>query len=33
MLKRLFQWQLLAAFIFTVFATACISGFAIELLM
>ncbi|NVK26023.1 MAG: permease [Gammaproteobacteria bacterium] len=33
MLKRLFHWQLLAAFILTVFATACVSGFAIELLM
>ncbi|WP_240615640.1 permease [Alteromonas facilis] len=33
MLKRLFHWQLLGAFVFTVFATACISGFVIELLV
>lgn len=33
MLKRLFSWQLLTAFIITVFATACISGFAIEFLV
>ncbi len=33
MLKRLFHWQLLAAFITTVFVTACVSGFAIELLV
>lgn len=33
MLKRLFHWQLLAAFITTVFVTACVSGFAIEFLV
>ncbi|MEW6981247.1 permease [Colwelliaceae bacterium 6471] len=32
-LKRLFRWQLLAAFTFSVFFTACITGFAIELLV
>lgn len=32
MMKRMFHWPLLFAFIFVVFATACITGFAIELL-
>lgn len=32
MLKRMFHWPLMFAFIFVVFATACITGFAIELL-
>ncbi|MBL4942533.1 MAG: permease [Colwellia sp.] len=32
MMKKMFHWPLLTAFIFVVFATACITGFAIELL-
>jgi len=32
MMKKMFHWPLLIAFIFVVFATACITGFAIELL-
>jgi len=32
MMKRMFHWPLMLAFIFVVFATACITGFAIELL-
>ncbi len=32
MMKRMFHWPLMFAFIFVVFATACITGFAIELL-
>lgn len=32
MMKRMFHWPLLLAFVFVVFATACITGFAIELL-
>ena len=31
MMKRMFHWPLMFAFIFVVFATACITGFAIEL--
>ncbi len=31
-LKRLFHWPLLLAFIFTVFTTACVTGYAIDLL-
>ncbi len=32
MMKRMFHWPLMFAFIFVVFATACITGFAIELI-
>jgi len=32
MMKRMFHWPLMFAFIFVVFSTACITGFAIELL-
>ncbi len=32
MMKKMFHWPLLLAFIFLVFSTACITGFAIELL-
>lgn len=32
MIKRMFHWPLMFAFIFVVFATACITGFAIELI-
>jgi len=32
MMKKMFHWPLLIAFVFVVFATACITGFAIELL-
>ena len=32
MMKRMFHWPLMFAFIFLVFATACITGFAIELI-
>lgn len=32
MMRKMFHWPLLLAFIFVVFATACITGFAIELL-
>lgn len=31
MMKRMFHWPLIFAFVFVVFATACITGFAIEL--
>jgi uncharacterized protein len=32
MMKKMFHWPLIFAFIFVVFATACITGFAIELI-
>lgn len=32
MMKKMFQWPLLLAFVFVVFTTACMTGFAIELL-
>jgi uncharacterized membrane protein YraQ (UPF0718 family) len=32
MMKKMFHWPLLIAFILVVFSTACITGFAIELL-
>ncbi len=32
MMKKMFHWPLMLAFILVVFATACITGFAIELL-